>query len=102
MVLTGACQLLDLLACRLVGLLESWEVGGTDRGAGYAGGGRASGRTERQGRGSHTKRAGARAGHQKKRGWAHPPLSFPRERGEEERRVHPPIVTEQGTEKSEE
>ena len=39
---------------------------------------------------------------QKKGGWAHPPPSFPHERGEEERRVHPPIVTEQGTEKSKE
>lgn len=87
------------------------QVGGCERAedqvvasTGWAGGERASGRTERQGRGSHAKENGHKSGRtrNKKRGWAHPPPSFPRERGEEERRVHPPIVTEQGTEKSEE
>lgn len=38
---------------------------------------------------------------QKKRGWAHPPLPFPM-KGRRRKEVCPPIVTEQGAEKSEE
>lgn len=94
----SACWLSDLLACRFVGKL-----------AGVAGGRvRSWGTCERGQKDSEgaavQKRTDARSGapETKKRGWAHPPPSFPHERGEEERRVHPPIVTEQGTEKSEE
>ena len=36
-----------------------------------------------------------------KRGWAHPPLPFPM-KGRRRKEVCPPIVTEQGAEKSEE
>lgn len=75
-----------------------WQVRG-----GRVGNVQAEGQKDREGA-AMQKRTGTRAGapETKKRGWAHPPPSFPRERGEEERRVHPPIVTEQGTEKSEE
>ena len=38
-----------------------------------------------------------------KRGWTHPPLSFfPPVKGRRRKEVCPPIVTEQGAEKSEE
>ena len=65
--------------CWLVGKLESWR----DEPEGGSG-------------------AGARSQHsRKKRGWAHPPLSFP-VKGRRRKEVCPPIVTEQGAEKSEE
>lgn len=64
------------------------------------------GTCEREGRktgeGQPCKESGYKiAALQKKRGWAHPPLSFPM-KGRRRKEVCPPIVTEQSAEKSEE
>ena len=77
----SACQLANFSVCRLFDLLARWEVGKLDR--------------REAGRGRKI------AALQKKRGWAHPPLSFPM-KGRRGKEVCPPIVTEQGAEKSEE
>lgn len=95
-------RLVDLLACRLVGFSTCWEVGKLE--SWKVGGARwCEHKSRKTGEGQPCKRERTQdRAYQKKRGWAHPPPSFPRERGEEERRVHPPIVTEQDAEKSKE